>query len=78
MTNDFLEHVLDKKYEGTPRINVPNLPVEAIQGVSPRQAELLKEAFGISTIEQLGHHQTFHRAHAISIICAAKSGGASA
>lgn len=78
MGDNFLEHCLDKKYEGTPRDKVLGLPIEAIQGISERQALLLKEGFGVTTIEQLGRHATFVRAHAMTILVDARSGGAAA
>lgn len=75
MSGNLLEHCLDKQYENTPREKVLGLPIEAIQGISERQAVLLKEAFGVSTIEQLGRHATFVRAHAMTILVDARSGG---
>lgn len=71
-----LEHCLVKDYENTPREKVLGLPIAAIQGISERQADLLKEAFGVTTIEQLGRHATFLRAHAMTILVDARSGGA--
>lgn len=76
MSDNLLEHCLDKAYENTPREKVLGLPIEAIQGISERQANLLKEAFGVTTIEQLGRHATFVRAHAMTILVDARSGGA--
>lgn len=75
MSDNFLEHCLVKGYENTPREKLLGLPIEAIQGISARQAALLKEAFSVSTIEQLGRHVTFVRAHAMTILVDAKSGG---
>jgi hypothetical protein len=75
MSDNLLEHCLDKQYENTPREKVLGLPIEAIQGISERQAVLLKEAFGVTTIEQLGRHATFVRAHAMTILVDARSGG---
>lgn len=75
VSDNFLEHCLDKKYENTARHEVLGLPIEAIQGISERQASLLKEAFGVTTIEQLGRHATFVRAHAMTILADARSGG---
>jgi hypothetical protein len=75
VSDNFLQHCLDKKYENTPREQVLDLPIEAIQGISERQASLLKDAFGVSTIEQLGRHATFVRAHAMTILADARSGG---
>jgi hypothetical protein len=76
MSDDMLEHCLVKDYENTPREKVLGLPIAAIQGISERQADLLKEAFGVTTIEQLGRHATFLRAHAMTILVDARSGGA--
>lgn len=76
MNDTFLEHCLVKNYENTPRDEVLGLPISAIQGISERQAALLEEAFGVTTIEQLGKHATFVRAHAMTILVGARSGGA--
>lgn len=75
MNDTFLEHCLVKNYENTPRDEVLGLPISAIQGISERQAALLLEAFGVSTIGQLGKHATFVRAHAMTILVEARSGG---
>ena len=72
----FLEHLVDKAFEGTPREQILDLPVHALQGISERQGALLTEAFGIRTIGQLGHHVLFQRAHALVVCCDAKTGHA--
>ena len=69
----FIEHLVDKAYEGTPRDEVLHLPVSALQGLSERQAELLAEAFGIHTIGQLGSNLLFQRAHALVVCCEART-----
>lgn len=78
MSDHLLQHCLIRKYEDTPREELLGLPLEAIQGISERQAALLKEAFGVATIEQLGRHVTFVRAHAMTILVDARSGGPAA
>jgi hypothetical protein len=69
----FIEHLVDKAFENTPREAIPELPVSALQGISERQAELLAEAFGIRTIGQLGSNLHFQRAHALVMCCAART-----
>lgn len=57
---------LDKAFETTPIDELAGAPVDALQGVSPRHAELLKEAFNITTIGDLGTNKYFLWAQAIA------------
>lgn len=56
---------LDKEYETKSLKEIADAPIEALQGVSPRQAELLKEAFSIKTIRQLAELRFVKWAQAI-------------
>ncbi|BDZ49681.1 hypothetical protein GCM10025867_19220 [Frondihabitans sucicola] len=59
---------LDKAYESTPIDQLAALPVAALQGVSDGDATHLKEAFGITTIGDLGTNKYFLWAHAIATL----------
>ena len=57
---------LDKAYESKSVEELAGAPVAALQGVSDKDAELLKSAFGISTIGDLGTNKFFLWAQAIA------------
>lgn len=60
-----LSHVVVKAYE---RVSLPELlktPVSALEGVSEGDAQLLQQAFGIKTIEDLANNKFFQWAQAI-------------
>ena len=44
---------LDKAYEKKALKEIVNAPVDALQGVSAKDAELLKEAFNVKTVSDL-------------------------
>ena len=44
---------LDKAYETQPLKDIVNAPVDALQGLSPRHAGLLQEAFNVKTVSDL-------------------------
>ncbi|MER7764462.1 hypothetical protein [Streptomyces sp. NPDC097619] len=48
-----LDGVLDKAWADKPLPEVLAAPVSALKGVSDRQGELLREAFGIKTVADL-------------------------
>lgn len=58
----------DKSFEETPIDELVNAPVDALQGVSPRHAELLKEAFNIKTVGDLGRNKYFRTAQGLSAL----------
>lgn len=60
-----LDHVLDKAWEDKPVGEVLKAPVAALEGISDRQAALLKDALGVKTIEDLGTNKFVLRAQAI-------------
>lgn len=57
---------LDKAYEGKSFAEVADAPVSALQGVSEGDAQLLKQAFGIDNIRELGTNKYFLWAQAIT------------
>ena len=59
---------LDKAYESTPVDELAKAPVAALQGVSDADAVHLKEAFGITTIGDLGTNKYFLWAQAIATL----------
>lgn len=60
-----LDHVLDKAWENKPIDEVLKAPVGALEGISDRQAVLLKDALGVKTIEDLGTNKYVLWAQAI-------------
>jgi hypothetical protein len=55
---DITKHV-DKAYEQMSFAELADAPVDAIQGVSAGDAELLKKAFNIKTIRDLAENKYF-------------------
>lgn len=64
---DMSKH-LDKAFEGKEFHELVDAPVDALEGVSKSDAELLHKAFGIKTIRDLGENKFFLRAQAISTL----------
>ncbi len=60
-----LAKVLDKAYEEKTLTELVDAPVAALAGVSDGDAQLLKEAFNIKTIGDLGRNKYFRAAAAI-------------
>jgi len=48
-----INKVLDKAYETKPLKEIVKAPVDALQGVSAGDAELLQKAFNVKTVEDL-------------------------
>lgn len=63
-TVDLTKH-LDKAHETKTLAEILDLPVEALQGVSPRDGEALRAAFGIKTVRDLGRNRFFRVAQAL-------------
>jgi hypothetical protein len=57
-----LNALLDKAYENKPLAEVLAAPVSALQGVSDGDAQLLKDAFNIKTVGDLGKNKYFRAA----------------
>ncbi|PYE13547.1 hypothetical protein DFR67_116101 [Williamsia limnetica] len=56
----------DKAYEEKPISELAGAPVEALQGVSPGDAQHLKDAFNIKTVRDLGTNKYFLWAQAVA------------
>lgn len=61
-----LDTFLDKAYENVPLAEVLGAPVSALAGVSDGDADLLKSAFGIKTVGDLGKNTYFRAAQLLS------------
>jgi hypothetical protein len=60
-----LDKILDKAYEEKPLTELVDAPVAALAGVTDADAELLKQAFNIKTIGDLGRNKYFRAAAAL-------------
>jgi hypothetical protein len=65
--------VVDKAYEGWNLSELAEAPVSALQGVSESDAQALKSAFGIDTIQELATNKFVLWAQAINVL--ARTGG---
>ncbi len=61
-----LNAFLDKAYENKPLAEVLAAPVSALQGVSDGDAKLLKDAFNIKTVQDLGKNKYFRAAQLLT------------
>jgi hypothetical protein len=61
-----LDTFLDKAYESSPLAEVLSAPVSALAGVSDGDAELLKKAFNIKTVGDLGKNKYFRAAQLLA------------
>ncbi|MFG1635565.1 hypothetical protein [Pseudonocardia alni] len=57
---------VDKAYEDKGVAELADAPVDALKGVSEGDAKLLKEAFNITTVRDLGTNKFFLWAQAIA------------
>lgn len=60
-----LAKLLDKAYEDTSLDKLVDAPVSALAGVSENDAKLLKDAFNVKTIGDLGRNKFFRAATAL-------------
>lgn len=67
-----LDKVLDKAWADKSLPEVLAAPVSALKGVSDRQGELLKEAFGVKTVADLAELKYVGWAKALAALDAAK------
>lgn len=67
-----LEKVLDKAWADKSLPEILAAPVSALKGVSERDGELLKEAFGITTVAQLAELKYVRWAQALAALNEAK------
>ena len=63
--NANLDKLLDKAYEEKSLTDLVDAPVDALAGVSAGDAELLKQAFNIKTVGDLGRNKYFRAAAAL-------------
>jgi hypothetical protein len=61
-----LDALLDKEWESKPLSEVLKAPVAALAGVSEGDADLLKQAFNIKTVGDLGKNKYFRAAALLS------------
>ncbi|GAA1301804.1 MULTISPECIES: hypothetical protein [Planotetraspora] len=57
-----LAKLLDRKYENMSLAELLKAPVHAMAGITEKDAELLKQAFNIKTIGDLGRNRLFRMA----------------
>jgi len=67
-----LSKVLDKAWADKSLPEIMDAPVAALKGVSDRQGDLLKEAFGIKTVADLAALKYAHWAQALAALDTAK------
>ncbi len=60
-----ITHLVDKAFESKDFSELADAPVDALEGVSKGDAELLAKAFGIKTVRDLGTNKFFLRAQGI-------------
>ncbi len=60
-----LGSILHKKYEDKDLKEILNAPVSALEGVSDGDAELLKKAFNVNSVGDLGRNKYFRAAQAL-------------
>ena len=63
-----INKAVDKAYETKSLKEIAAAPVDALEGVSASDAELLMKAFGIKTIHDLGTNKFFLVAQAIATL----------
>ncbi len=63
-----IKHLVDKAYETKSLKEIAEASPAALQGVSDKDAEALKAAFGIKTVSQLANHKFIRWAQAIDTL----------
>ena len=63
-----LAQLLDKDWEDKSLTEILKAPVSALQGVSDGDADLLRQAFNIKTVADLGNNKYFHAAQALTVL----------
>lgn len=69
-TNQSLTNILDKAYETKPLKEIIEASPAALQGVSEKDAEALKQAFNIKTIKDLADNKFIRWAQALVTLAA--------
>ncbi|MER5605447.1 hypothetical protein AB0F93_01960 [Micromonospora tulbaghiae] len=67
-----LTKLVDKAYQDKTLTEIVNAPVSALAGVSDGDAKLLKDAFNITTVGDLGRNPYFRTANALVALTGAK------
>ncbi len=67
-----LTKLVDKAYQDKTLTEVVDAPVSALAGVSDGDAKLLKDAFNITTVGDLGRNPYFRTANALVALTGAK------
>ncbi|GIM83742.1 MULTISPECIES: hypothetical protein [Salinispora] len=67
-----LGKLVDKAYQDKTLTEIVDAPVSALSGVSDGDAKLLKEAFNITTVGDLGRNPYFRTANALVALTGAK------
>ncbi len=68
----YLETALDKAYENKSLSEILAASPAALAGVSEKDAELLKQAFGIASIKDMATNKFFLTAQALANLAAVK------
>ena len=63
---------VDKAHEQKEFVELAELPIDALQGVSKADADALQQAFGVKTIRQLAENKFVKAAQAITLLAGAK------
>lgn len=63
-----IKHLVDKAYENKSLKEIAEASPAALQGVSDKDAEALKAAFGIKTVSQLANNKFVRWAQAIDTL----------
>ncbi|MGB2571864.1 hypothetical protein ACPFP2_25930 [Micromonospora citrea] len=67
-----LTKLVDKAYQDKTLTEIVDAPVSALAGVSDGDAKLLKDAFNITTVGDLGRNPYFRTANALVALAGAK------
>ncbi|MDM4721981.1 hypothetical protein QTQ03_21185 [Micromonospora sp. WMMA1363] len=67
-----LTKLVDKAYRDETLTEIVDAPVSALAGVSDGDAELLKHAFNITTVGELGRNPYFRTANALVALTSTK------
>jgi len=70
---DAITPYIDRAYADLACTQLAEAPVEALRDVSALDAQLLYEAFGITTIRQLAEHRLVRTAQAITALTGPKA-----
>ncbi len=63
-----IQGAVSKEFEGATLGQLQRAPIHALEGLTPRHAMLLKEGFGVQTVEDLARLKYFEIARAITVL----------